>query len=93
MTKTQFIITSGLIVAVLPFLGFPGNVRDTIIVLFGVLIAITGFLLGRRVKHNEHNKTSVRRRSTDMFIDNKYEHADREAGTPGISEEEHKTAR
>ncbi|MCR4306477.1 MAG: hypothetical protein NUV42_00755 [Candidatus Yonathbacteria bacterium] len=70
MTKTQFLITMGFIVAIMPFLGFPGGVKDTIIAVLGIAIAFVSFLLGRRAKQDDRN--SFTPDEAGAFIDNEH---------------------
>lgn len=71
MTKTQFLITMGSIVAVMPFLGFPGSVKDTIIAVLGIAIALISFLLGRRAKQDNRNSLSEPNEA-GAFVDNEH---------------------
>ena len=50
MTKKRTIIILGILVALLPSLGFPKGMRDTLLVLIGLAIAIIGFLLKRKIE-------------------------------------------
>ena len=50
MTKKRTIIILGVLVALLPFLGFPKGLRDMLLVLAGLAIAIIGFLLKRKIE-------------------------------------------
>ncbi|MEK9167750.1 MAG: hypothetical protein AAB769_00230 [Patescibacteria group bacterium] len=45
--KNKFIVIIGVIVVLMPLLGFPGSVRDTIIILSG-LVLIGGALWGEQ---------------------------------------------
>ncbi|MCR4330849.1 MAG: hypothetical protein NUV49_03140 [Patescibacteria group bacterium] len=69
MTKTQFLITMGFIVAIMPFLGFPGSVKDAVIAILGITIALVSFLLGRRAKQDDRNSLSAPD-ETGAFVDN-----------------------
>lgn len=71
MTKTQFLITMGFIVAIMPFLGFPGGVKDTIIAVLGIAIALVSFLLGRRAKQDNRNSLSAPDEA-GAFVDNEH---------------------
>lgn len=71
MTKTQFLITMGFIVAVMPFLGFPGSVKDTIIAVLGIAIALVSFFLGRRAKQDDRNSLSTPD-EVGAFVDNEH---------------------
>jgi len=61
----------GFMVAIMPFLGFPGGVKDTIIAVLGIVIVLTGFLLGRRAKQDDRNFSSAPS-ETDAFVDNEH---------------------
>lgn len=50
MSKKRMIIALGLIVALLPFLGFPREVRESLSVLAGLAIATIAFLLRRKIE-------------------------------------------
>lgn len=45
MTKDVGILILGLLVAAMPFLGFPGNVKTIVFVVAGLLIALLAFLI------------------------------------------------
>ena len=53
MTKKRAIIALGLLVALMPFLGFPREVRETITVFSGLVIAALAFLLKRKLVAEE----------------------------------------
>lgn len=60
MSKEMTIIALGLWVVVVPYLGIPGDWRTALLVLSGIGIAVTGFLLrGEALSHgtkpHEHN--------------------------------------
>ncbi len=71
----------GFMVAIMPFLGFPGGVKDVSIAVLGIMIAITGFLLGRRSKQDDRNLLSAHQ-NENTFVDNGREHREE-------SQEEH----
>jgi len=73
MTKTRLIIALGLIVAVLPFLGFPGDMEDALVSIFGLMLAALGYLSGRRASRRG-GSTVTPARTTGMFVDNRDEH-------------------
>jgi len=69
--KSKIIITLGLLTAVMPFLGFPGMVRNTIIVIFGLIVTIAGFVYlieERHVMKKDSKKEDQKKPET--FVDN-----------------------
>lgn len=64
MSKKRMIIVLGLVVALLPFLGFPREIREALSVLAGLAIATVAFLLKRKV---EQVAPSVK---NDTFVQN-----------------------
>ncbi|MEK7555665.1 MAG: hypothetical protein AAB523_00055 [Patescibacteria group bacterium] len=71
MTKTQFLMVMGFMVAIMPFLGFPGGVKDAGITLLGITVVLVSFLLGRRAKQDDRNFSSAPS-ETDAFVDNEH---------------------
>ena len=60
MSKEMMVIALGLWIIVLPYLGIPGDWRVVLLVLSGIGIAVTGFLLrgealSRGTRPHEHN--------------------------------------
>ncbi|MEK7551794.1 MAG: hypothetical protein AAB534_00040 [Patescibacteria group bacterium] len=49
MAKNNFIIILGIIVAILPFLGFPQKFKTLLFVLFGLLISLLAYHIGRAI--------------------------------------------
>jgi len=65
--KSKIIILLGILTALMPFLGFSGSVRDTIIVVFSLVVAVSGFVYlieERRLKDDEKK---------EAFVDNGYQ--------------------
>lgn len=66
MTKDVGILVLGLLIAVMPFLGFTSNIETIIFVVSGLTVAVLAFLIrGEEVlpKNNIERKT-------DMFVEN-----------------------
>jgi len=49
MAKNNFIIILGIIVAILPFLGFPQKLKTVLFVFFGLLISLLAYRIGRNM--------------------------------------------
>lgn len=68
MTKNTTIIGLGLLIASMPFLGFPRGIETTVFVVAGLLIASIAF-----VTHTKSNPTAMQEtsedRETDMFVE------------------------
>ncbi len=74
LKKSKIIIILGLLTALMPFLGFRGATRDTIIIIFSLTIVVLGFLYlieERRVMRKNNKMGSNQQPET--FIDNSYQ--------------------
>ena len=49
MAKNNLIIILGVIIALLPFLGFPQDLKTVLFVFFGLLISLLAYRLGRKI--------------------------------------------
>lgn len=69
MTKNTTIIGLGLLIASMPFLGFPRGIETIVFVVGGLLVASIAF-----VTHTKANASKEREdhedRTTDMFVEN-----------------------
>jgi hypothetical protein len=52
----NWIISLGILIAIVSFLGFPSSLEKTLLAIFGLLIAILAFLLGRKIKNISNKK-------------------------------------
>lgn len=71
MTKETGILVFGVIVAVMPFLGFPNGVEEFIIVVSGISIVVLAVLI-----QNSERKRGIGKngRQTEMFVENGESH-------------------
>ena len=65
MSKEVSLIILGVLVAVLPYLGFPGSWRTIMLVVLGVLIVSIGILMRRETLSRGDTKTN------SFFVDNR----------------------
>lgn len=78
MTKDVGILILGLIVAAMPFLGFPGGIKTVVFVVAGLLIALLAFLI-----RGDFSLFRIER-TGNTFVENDRDHsggAMNEAGT------------
>ena len=68
MSREMTIIVLGVWVAIVPYLGFPSSWRTVLLVLTGLGIATTGFLLRARVV-----KRGTENNNNRFFVDNGHE--------------------
>ena len=70
MTKEMWIIVLGIVVALVPFLGFPGSWKTVIFVLVGLAIAVLAFIIRLRRMTQMRNALSTKGRQTDSYVEN-----------------------
>ncbi|MBL7045796.1 MAG: hypothetical protein ISR99_02090 [Parcubacteria group bacterium] len=70
MSKDPIILILGVVVAVVPFLGFPGTFESVIFVLSGAAIAILAFLIRRDMARGLHCEPFVEGKKTATFSQN-----------------------
>ncbi len=69
MIKQRLVFIAGIIVALLPYSGFPANWKKVFFVFFGLLIAFLSYLLYREKKNSMPKKKDV------TYMDNRDTHA------------------
>jgi len=73
MTKnTKIIITLGVLTVIMPFLGFPGGVRDTFFVFAGIIIAVLTYITNK-FSTIENTKKETEEDHAPTFEENKEE--------------------
>lgn len=70
MSKDPIILILGIVVAIVPFLGFPGSFETVIFVLSGLAIAILAFMLRRDMAQGVHCEPFVEGKKTETFSQN-----------------------
>lgn len=65
MAKNNLIIIFGIIIALLPFLGFPQKIKTVLFVLVGLLISFIAYRIGRQVTANG-NKQNYFKNNSDI---------------------------
>jgi len=80
MSKETWIVVLGIVVAVMPFLGFPGSWKIIIYIVLGLAIAALALLLQFRKSSEVRSSLSESGRRTDSYVENgiKSEHEGRE---------------
>jgi len=74
MTKnTKIIITLGTLTAIVPFLGFPGIVKDIFFVLAGIVIAVLTYITNKFLTIKNHKKEMTEEEHAPTFEENKEE--------------------
>ena len=74
MTKDVGILVLGLIVAAMPFLGFPSNIEQFILIVSGLLIAVLAFFIrGELGTGREKTESYVQNESLDNRTNEKVE--------------------
>lgn len=58
MTKDVGILVLGLLIAAMPFLGFPGSIEQIVYVLGGLLIALLAFFIRGDIDGGKHRTES-----------------------------------
>jgi membrane protein implicated in regulation of membrane protease activity len=70
MSKEIWIVVLGILIAAVPFLGFPGSWKTVIYVFVGLVIASLAFLLQLRKTSDTRNSSSKNGRQTDVYVEN-----------------------
>ncbi len=79
MTKnTKIIITLGILVALIPFLGFSGVVKDTFFVLAGITIAVLTYVTNKLLIAKDAKEEIVEEEHAPTFEENKEEFIEQE---------------
>jgi len=85
MTKKRALIILGLLVALMPFLGFPREVRETVTVLSGLLIAALAFLLKRKLAAEREASKSDTFTQNGILKEEHHSHQVRNGGLTGTN--------
>lgn len=83
MSKDIVIIVLGIWIAIVPFLGFPGLWETIIYVVSGLGVVLMTFLLRRDIILYVSRITARKRKSTDVYVENRMdsiEQTDSKAG-------------
>ncbi len=68
MSKNHCVLIVGLWITVLPFLGFPSNIKTLFVIVGGIAIVLLAFLMARDKRRNPLlNKRSS---ATDVYVEN-----------------------
>lgn len=70
MSKDPVILILGIVIAIVPFLGFPGSFETAIFVFSGITIAVLAFMLRRDMAEGLHCEPFVEGKKTDTFSQN-----------------------
>lgn len=70
MTKETWVIILGVVVALTPFLGFPGSWKMFMYVLAGLVISSLALLLQLRKVSENRNSISKNGKQTDVYMEN-----------------------
>lgn len=68
MLQARILFTIGLWVAVLPFLGFPKNIKNILFILTGLFIVYIGLVVYKKIKLS---KESTKKNSSETFMENR----------------------
>ncbi|PIT90953.1 hypothetical protein COU17_03305 [Candidatus Kaiserbacteria bacterium CG10_big_fil_rev_8_21_14_0_10_49_17] len=78
MKKDSAILVLGLLVALMPFLGFPGAWENWFFLGAGLGVAILGYLLRRDIVHGKHCEHFMHGEVNDTFSQNGSNHERKE---------------
>jgi len=78
MKKDTAILILGLLIALMPFLGFPGAWENWFFICAGLLIALLGYLLRRDIVHGKHCEHFMHGEANDTFSQNGSNHERKE---------------
>ncbi len=68
MLQARILFTIGLWVAILPFLGFPKNIKNILFILTGLFIIYIGLVVYKKIKLS---KESTKKNSSETFMENR----------------------
>ncbi len=68
MLQARILFSIGLWVAILPFLGFPKNIKNILFVLTGLFIIYIGLVVYKKIKLS---KDSTKKNSAESFMENR----------------------
>ena len=68
MLQARILFTTGLWVAILPFLGFPKNIKNILFVLTGLFIIYIGLVVYKKIKLS---KESTKKNFAESFMENR----------------------
>ncbi|MAF59719.1 MAG: hypothetical protein QF858_01740 [Candidatus Pacebacteria bacterium] len=70
MSKDSVILILGIVVVIVPFLGFPGIFETIAFVVSGAVIAVLAFMLRRDIAEGLHCKPFEEGKTTDTYSQN-----------------------
>ena len=76
--NTKIIITLSILIALFPFLGFPGVAEDTFFVLAGIIIAVLTYITNKFSTIKDANDEVVEEEHAPTFEENKDEFVEEE---------------
>lgn len=68
MLQARILFTIGLWVAILPFLGFPKNIKNILFILTGLFVIYIGLVVYKKIKLS---KESTKKNSSETFMENR----------------------
>lgn len=71
MSRRQTIIIFGILVIVLPFLGFPSNWQRSLNVTFGAIILVTAIFMNRSGRNGRSDEADSGKAESETFVEHK----------------------